>query len=84
MKVKIISLNQAEVERDNGVRVLISYGTPVAAFVPGTGYRTGYCWTQEELKSASSRHVCDWIPEPFYMVPQSFLEELMKDNYQAE
>ena len=37
MKLTAIGSNQTEIEKANGVTVLYSYSTPVAAFVPGKG-----------------------------------------------
>lgn len=37
MKLNPIGPNQTEIEKLNGVTVLYSYSTPVAAFVPGKG-----------------------------------------------
>lgn len=37
MKLNSIGSNQTEIEKPNGVMVLYSYTTPVAAFVPGKG-----------------------------------------------
>jgi hypothetical protein len=41
-----IGMNAVELELANGKRVLFSYSTPVAAYLPGTGYvRTDKRWS---------------------------------------
>jgi hypothetical protein len=37
MKLNPVGSNQTEIERNDGITVLYSYRTPVAAFVPGKG-----------------------------------------------
>lgn len=53
MKLKPVGSNQTEVELQNGVTILYSYQTPVAAFVPGKG---ALC-TNKKWSSATSRHI---------------------------
>ena len=53
MKLTRYGRNQTEIERDNGVIVLYSYKTPVAAFVPGKG---GWCSTRRYSKT-TSQHI---------------------------
>jgi hypothetical protein len=53
MKLNPIGSNQTEIEKDNGVTVLYSYKTPVAAFVPGKG---ALCTTQK-YSVTTSKHV---------------------------
>lgn len=56
MKVSSIGSNQTEVSLSGGVRVLISYQTPVAAYVPGRGYlRTS------GNTPTTSRHITMWM-----------------------
>ena len=52
MKVNNIGSNQTEIERD-GLTILVSYSTPVAAFVPGRG---AVC-TEQKFSVTTSRHV---------------------------
>lgn len=52
MKLNPVGSNQTEVERD-GVTILYSYQTPVAAFVPGKG---GLC-SNKHYSTTTSRHV---------------------------
>ena len=67
MKVRNIGSNQSEIEHYNGVRVLISYSTPVAAFVPGTGYVK----TDESFSPTTSRHINRWTDGRGTKVAQS-------------
>lgn len=53
MKLNPIGSNQTEVERENGVTVLYSYKTPVAAFVPGKG---ALC-TEHRYSVTTSKHI---------------------------
>lgn len=53
MKINPVGSNQTEVERANGVTVLYSYKTPVAAFVPGRGGLV----TSTKYSSTTSRHI---------------------------
>lgn len=52
MKISNIGSNQTEVQRD-GLTILVSYSTPVAAFVPGRG---AVC-TEQKFSVTTSRHV---------------------------
>lgn len=54
--VKPIGANQTELNIGSGVQILISYQTPVAAFVSGRGYlrTTGNTRT-------TSKHISQWI-----------------------
>ena len=38
MQVRAIGRNQTEVETSDGTRILVSYSTPVAAYIVGRGY----------------------------------------------
>lgn len=53
MKIKPVGSNQTEVEKKDGITVLYSYQTPVAAFVPGKG---GLCTTKKYSKT-TSKHI---------------------------
>jgi hypothetical protein len=53
MQVKPVGSNQTEVERTDGVTILYSYETPVAAFVPGKG---ALC-TSRKYSTTTSRHI---------------------------
>lgn len=48
-----VGSNQTEIECHNGVTILYSYRTPVAAFVPGKG---ALCTTQRYSKT-TSKHI---------------------------
>ena len=53
MKLTAIGSNQTEIETENGVTVLYSYSTPVAAFVPGKG---GLC-SNRFYSRTTSKHI---------------------------
>ena len=57
MKIKSIGSNQTEITLSNGTVVFVSYDTPVAAFIPGTGIvRTDCRWS-----NTTTRHINKWI-----------------------
>lgn len=57
MKVQPIGANQTEVSLADGTEILFSYGTPVAALVPGKGWiRTAQKWSV-----TTSKHVNAWL-----------------------
>ena len=57
MKLTPIAANQTELEIGKGVVVLFSYKTPVAAFIPGTGYlRSNHKWSR-----TTSKHINQWL-----------------------
>lgn len=57
MKVKRLGNTSLEMEFNNGVQVLVSYNTPVAAFVPSRGYiRTSTKWSK-----TTSKHINLWL-----------------------
>lgn len=57
MKLIPIAANQTEIEIGKGIVVFFSYGTPVAAFVPGAGYvRSNHKWSR-----TTSKHINQWL-----------------------
>lgn len=57
MNLTKIGANMLETVKADGTRILVSYVTPVAAFVPGTGYlRTETKWSQ-----TTTRHINKWL-----------------------
>lgn len=57
MKLTPIAANQTQLEMSTGVIVFFSYKTPVAAFIPGTGYlRTNHKWSR-----TTSKHINQWL-----------------------
>jgi hypothetical protein len=57
MKLTPIAANQTQLEIGKGIVVFFSYGTPVAAFIPGTGYlRSNYKWSR-----TTSKHINQWL-----------------------
>ena len=73
MKINPIGSNQTELIFDDGVKVLFSYETPVAAYVPERGYlKTSKKWSQ-----TTSRHVNKWCPtKNVLVVPQKDLSAI--------
>lgn len=53
IKLNPIGSNQTEIQKANGVTVLFSYSTPVAAFVPGKGALV----TNKHYSRTTSKHV---------------------------
>ena len=67
-----IGSNMAEIEFDNGNRVLVSYKTPVAAFVSGRGFvRTSHKWS-----ATTTRHINKWLPVAASTVSQGEIEHV--------
>jgi hypothetical protein len=57
MKLFPLATNQTVIELNNGTEVFFSYKTPVAAFVPGTGYIR----TTEKFSRTTSKHINQWL-----------------------
>jgi hypothetical protein len=57
MKLKVIGSNQTVVSYPDGVDVLFSYNTPVAVFVPGSGYLR----SSTKYSVTTSKHVNSWV-----------------------
>lgn len=57
-----------------GVRVLFSYRTPVAAFVPGVGFLR----SKIRYSMTTSRHVNQWIGATAKIVEQEEIDNLMR------
>jgi hypothetical protein len=78
MKIKAIAANQSEVHQDNDTIVFLSYSTPVAAFIPGTGIVK----TEKKWSATTSKHINAFIQRtnPASTVtekPQSFFDSLV-------
>ena len=68
MKVTRIRNTAATVqERGDGTHVLVSYSTPVAAFVPGRGYLR----TDRRFSRTTNRHVSEWTGKRATTVPHA-------------
>lgn len=74
MKLTPLASNQTQLELSNGTVIFFSYKTPVAAFVPGTGYvRTNHKWSV-----TTSKHINKWLRGVVCgSVDQSFLDNLI-------
>jgi hypothetical protein len=57
MILKPLGANRTAIEFNDGSAVLFSYATPVAAFLPGSGYvRTDKFWSR-----TTSKHISQWL-----------------------
>ena len=74
MKINPLRSNQTELIFDDGAKVLYSYETPVAAYVPERGYiKTSYKWSQ-----TTSRHINSWCTDNALSVPQHEVSALVE------
>jgi hypothetical protein len=77
MKIKPVGSNMTELEGADGITILFSYQTPVAAFVPGKGFMK----TDKFFSSSTTKHINKWIqmngdPESTVTtISQSLIEE---------
>lgn len=58
---------------EDGTEVLFSYGIPVAAFIPSTGYIK----TDEHYSPTTSRHVNGYVGTTCKVVAQKVLDDLL-------
>lgn len=72
MKVRNIGSNQTEVELNGNTRILVSYQTPVAAWVDGRFYRTEKKWSV-----TTSKHINRWLDgRQAEVKPQEWFDKL--------
>jgi hypothetical protein len=74
MKLKSIGSNQTELE-NNGIAVLFSYSTPVAALLPSGRYVK----TSTKYSVTTTKHVNKWlvgVMADVEVVPQDFINNL--------
>jgi len=80
MKIRKTGNNTIVFELLNGSSVLVSYETPVAAYMPVNG-GTYYC-TNKKWSATTSRHIKNWLPDiqvsPVLKRDQAFFDELLK------
>lgn len=57
MQLRPVGSNQTEVEMIDGTRILFSYRTPVAMYVPGAGYFR----TTDYHSKTTSKHINQWL-----------------------
>lgn len=75
MRVKSIAANQTEVHLQDGTVVLVSYETPVAAFIPGQGYY----YTATKYSKTTTKHINQWLPRmAAKVVDQAFFNQIME------
>jgi hypothetical protein len=73
MKILRDGPNKMELQFNDGVRVLVSYGSPVAVFLPEpSGYMSsGYWRTSAYFSDTTNRHINTWINDD----PVSFVDQ---------
>lgn len=75
MHIKPIGSNQTEISFNDGTRVLVSYSTPVAAFIPGKGYVK----TSKRYSNTTTKHINKWLPtKDVPTVSEEHLEALVQ------
>ena len=74
MKLQPIAPNCTQISKGDGTRILFSYESPVAAFIPGRGYvRTDKKWS-----NTTSKHINKWLGKvTAQLIPQSELDALV-------
>jgi hypothetical protein len=73
MKLKPIKQNLAELTTSSDDQILISYDTPVAAYIEGVYYRTAKKWSK-----TTSRHLSFWLGDvEADEKDQSFFDDLL-------
>jgi|TARA_R110000744_G_scaffold132533_1_gene240739 hypothetical protein len=82
MHIKPLAPNQTEIHKDDGTIILVSYETPVAAFVDG------FKWirSDEKYSVTTSKHVNEWLcdlsafldSQNVETVPQAQIDALMQ------
>jgi len=78
--LKPLGANQNQVTSSNGTIVLMSYETPVAAFIPGQGViRTSKKWS-----ATTSKHINKWLQQFSPNVTITEVYQSVLDNYQVE
>ncbi|WP_429498807.1 hypothetical protein ACQUFY_05775 [Robbsia andropogonis] len=77
MKLRVIGTNQQVLEFKDGTRILFSYESPVAAFVPNEGYEK----TERFISRTSEKHAAKWIgKETCKTVSQEQLAQRLNDR----
>lgn len=79
MNLKQVGSNMTELELGDGLRVLFSYQTPVAAFIVGQGIVK----TSKKWSATTTRHITKWITDYSAHVtvnekPQEYFDNLVK------
>ena len=77
-QTKKLGANNKVLWYDNGVQVLVSYTTPVAAYVP-YGDGSGYLRTESYYSKTTTRHINKWLEGVnTESVNQSVLDKLIE------
>jgi hypothetical protein len=68
-----------DVTYENGAQFLLSYATPVAAYIPGLGFME----TEEKFSVTTSKHISQWKKRMGYplvaRVPQEEIANWLRD-----
>lgn len=75
MKIKVISVNQAEIVLTSGAQVFVSYETPVAAVIDGISYKT-----DRKYSNTTTKHINSWLGNGginALVKPQEFFDSLL-------
>lgn len=72
ISTKRINQTAATVRTNGDTEVLVSYYTPVAAFVPGRGYLQ----TDRRYSVTTTKHVNRWIGGTSTVVPQAEIDRI--------
>lgn len=70
------NMNMFSVAFDDGTSILVSYETPVAAYVPGVGMVR----TEEFWSVTTSKHIGLWGARDAKRVSQSYLDKLYSER----
>lgn len=74
MEVKALGSNQTLIVKSDK-EILVSYETPVAAFIQGRGY---FC-TEKYFSKTTSKHINSWLSGAKAQIkPQEFFDNLLK------
>jgi len=77
MRLRTIGTNHSVLEFESGVRVLFSYESPVAVFIPNEGYEQ----TDRFISRTTLRHIHTWIGrEPCKLVSQDQIARRIGDQ----
>ena len=77
-QTKKLGANKKVLWFNNGVQVLVSYSTPVAAYLP-YGDGSGYVRTETYYSKTTSRHINAWLENvATEKVNQSVLDKLIE------
>ncbi len=81
MKLERLSPSMSVLNYENGVLVLFSYETPVAAIVHRNGDGFEYIKSEKFISKTTSNHVKKWLKgHEARVVPHAEIEKLLEDK----